>query len=248
MTRILVAGESWSVTSIHTKGFDSFTTVHYAEGGQALIAALDDGGYHVTYMPSHVASNDFPGTVAQLNQFDVVLLSDIGSNSLLLPNSTFLNGQPSPNRLTAVNEWVSAGGGFGMIGGYLSFQGIEARANYRHTPIGDLLPVHLENGDDREEAPQGAIARLTGPHPVTDGVEAVFPPLLGYQRLLPKSDAQVLAAFDSGHPLLVVGEHGGGRTLAFSSDIGPHWAPETFTSWSGFRTLWQQAVAWLARV
>ena len=30
--RVLIAGESWTVHSIHQKGFDSFTTTEYAEG------------------------------------------------------------------------------------------------------------------------------------------------------------------------------------------------------------------------
>ncbi|MDF2443703.1 MAG: hypothetical protein JWR01_1906 [Subtercola sp.] len=55
----------------------------------------------------------------------------------------------------------------------------------------------------------------------------------------------MLATFDDA-PLLVVDEIGSGRSLAYSSDIGPHWAPDEFTSWSGFSALWQQAVGWLA--
>ena len=39
MAKILFAGESWSVTSVHAKGFDTFTTTEYAEGGDAIIAA-----------------------------------------------------------------------------------------------------------------------------------------------------------------------------------------------------------------
>lgn len=59
MTRVLVAGESWSVASIHAKGFDSFTTVDYADGGAALLGVLDAGGFKVTYMPCHVAAKEF---------------------------------------------------------------------------------------------------------------------------------------------------------------------------------------------
>ena len=40
MTRVLIAGESWTTTSIHVKGFDSFTTVAYEEGVAALRDAL----------------------------------------------------------------------------------------------------------------------------------------------------------------------------------------------------------------
>jgi len=120
-----------------------------------------------------------------------------------------------------------------MIGGYLSFQGIEGKANYRATPLSEVLPVELELGDDRQEAPQGAVAHLTETgHPVTAGISGEWPTLLGFQRLVAKQDSQVLATID-GWPLLVVGRFGKGRVLAFASDMGPHWAPPGFTEWPG---------------
>ncbi|WP_430591373.1 glutamine amidotransferase [Humidisolicoccus flavus] len=246
MTRVLVAGESWSVTSIHTKGFDSFTTVDYAEGGAALLQALEDGGFDVTYMPCHVAAKDFPWTLEALSEYDVVLLSDIGANTFLLPAQTFLRGQQAGNRLKVLRDWVHAGGGLGMVGGYMSFQGIEAKANYRGSALAEVLPVDMEVGDDREETPEGVHASLATAHEITEGVDAEFPALLGYQRFVSKASASTLAAFDDGAPLLVVDEVGAGRSLAYASDIGPHWAPEAFTNWNGFTTIWQQAVTWLA--
>ncbi len=38
-----------------------------------------------------------------------------------------------------------------MIGGYLSFMGIEAKANYKNTVLADVLPVTMLDGDDRVE-------------------------------------------------------------------------------------------------
>lgn len=244
MTRVLLAGESWSVTSIHTKGFDSFTTVDYAEGGKALIDALSTDDIQLTYMPCHVAATQFPHTVEELSAYDVVLLSDIGANTFLLPARTFVQGKETPNRLKLLQDWVLAGGGLGMVGGYLSFQGIEAKANYRTSPLASVLPVTMEVGDDREETPEGVTATLTGSHEIIEGIASPTPALLGYQRFTAKEDAQTLASFED-NPLLVVGQAGAGRTLAYASDIGPHWAPESFTSWPGFAQMWQQAVRWL---
>lgn len=245
MSRVLLAGESWSVTSIHTKGFDSFTTVEYAEGADALLAALRSAGHHVTFMPSHVAARSFPATADALAAYDAVLLSDIGANTLLIPPDTFARGVSNPNRLEALSEWTLAGGGLAMIGGYLSFQGIEAKANYRNTVLAALLPVEMEWGDDREECPQGVRPEVGAAHPIVEGLERRWPALLGYQRLSARPEATVAATVGE-HPLLTVGEAGAGRTLAYASDIGPHWAPPAFTDWPGFATLWDRAVRWLA--
>jgi uncharacterized membrane protein len=133
-----------------------------------------------------------------------------------------------------------------MIGGYLSFQGIEGKANYRATPLAEVLPVELEAGDDRQEVPEGAVIRVTDiEHPVTAGLSGEWPALLGFQRLVAKQAAHVLATIDD-WPLLVVGRFGEGRVLAFASDIGPHWAPPSFTEWPGYTRLWGQAITWLA--
>jgi uncharacterized membrane protein len=50
-----------------------------------------------------------------------------------------------------------------------------------------------------------------------------------------------------GHPLLVTGRYGAGRTLAWTSDIGPHWLPEAFVRWPGYATLWRNALLWATR-
>jgi uncharacterized membrane protein len=246
MARILVAGESWQTLSIHTKGFDSFVTSDYAEGIGDFRSALESAGHLVEFQPSHIAAEEFPDTEDALSHFDAVVLSDIGSNTLLLPPATFSRAETRPNRLVALRNWVAGGGGFAMVGGYLSFQGIDAKANYGTTPLAEVLPVELERGDDRQETPEGSIARTTDTeHPVTAGVSGQWPALLGFQRLVAKKDADVLAAIGD-WPLLVAGRFGKGRVIAFASDIGPHWAPQSFTQWPGYTRLWSQALTWLA--
>ncbi|MHA6512885.1 glutamine amidotransferase [Tessaracoccus sp. Z1128] len=242
--RVLFVGESWSVTEIHVKGFDSFVTSRYEEAGLALRESLDRDGFSLTYLPSQLAVEHFPDTVADLSGHDVILFSDIGSNSLLLPSKVFREGGTAPNRLEVIRDWVDGGGGFGMIGGYMSFQGIEGKANYRNTALADVLPVDMIQGDDRIETPQGSIARGSD-HPILAGVEGEWPPLLGYQRLQPRSQARVVATFPA-DPLMVIGTYGSGRTLAYASDIDTHWAPTSFTTWDGFPTMWRNAVRWLA--
>jgi uncharacterized membrane protein len=245
VSRILLAGESWTTTSTHTKGFDSFVTSSYAEGGGDFISALRGAGHAVTYLPNHVAAAEFPATQAGLGGYDVVVLSDIGANTLLLHPDTFLHGRARPNALAALARWVYAGGALLMVGGYLSFQGIEGRANYARTTLADVLPVIMESGDDREETPQGVAPQvLMDNHPVVSGLPSTWPEVLGFQRVTAKPEATTLVQVD-GYPLVVVGRAGAGRSMAFTSDMGPHWIPEEFISWPGYALFWQQAIGWL---
>jgi uncharacterized membrane protein len=242
--RILIAGESWTTTSIHVKGFDSFTTVAYEEGVGALRDALLGAGHEVTFMPNHVAAEAFPHTAAELERWDVVLLSDIGSNTLLVPPATFARFEARPNRLAALRDWTRGGGGLGMIGGYFSFGGIEGKANYRGTPLAQALPVEIEAADDRVETPEDPVPRLSAAdHPVTEGLPEEWPPILGYQRVGPRG---TILATVNGDPLLVAAGFGEGRALAYTSDIGPHWAPPAFLEWDGYARLWDQAMRWLS--
>jgi uncharacterized membrane protein len=227
------------------KGFDTFTTSEYAEGVGFLRDALRSAGHEVVFMPNHVAHAEFPFAAEALADYDVVILSDIGSNTLLVPPTTFSRGERFPNRLSVLRDWTLGGGALVMAGGYLSFQGIEGKANYRATPLADVLPVLMEAGDDRVESPDDGVPRVVADHPVVAGLEEEWPAILGYQRVAAKPDATVLATVN-GDPLLIAAEAGAGRALATTTDIGPHWAPLEFVQWPGFARLWDNAVRWLA--
>ena len=180
----------------------------------------------------------------QLAEYDVVILSDVGSNTLLLHPETWLHGRPMPNRLQLLADWVRSGRGLAMAGGYMSFQGLHGQARYRGTPIEDVLPVQIEPVDDRVEVPEGFRPKVTQEHPILSGIHGEWPLLLGYNRVTPKPEATVLLR-QAEDPILAIGVVGRGRTLAWTSDIGPHWCPAGFSSWSGYRTLWTQALMWL---
>lgn len=243
--RVLLAGESWSTTSHHTKGFDTFITSTYEEGADAFLAAVRDEQTTVDFQPNHVAMTSFPWTAAELDEYDLCILSDIGANTLLLPPAVFQQGRHPGNRLATLAQWVAEGGALLMVGGYLSFQGIQAMANYANTPLAAVLPVGMEAGDDREERPEGVRPVVVeGHHPVMAGLDAQWPEILGFQRLIAKPDATVLAEVD-GHPLLVVGSHGAGRVAAFASDMAAHWLPQEFLDWEGYGRVFRQLVAWL---
>src|SRR5688572_17562581 len=75
--RVLIAGESWIMHTIHQKGFDDFRTTAYGEGHQWLSGALTAGGFDVEHLPNHLANEKFPLTPEALGEYDAVLLSDI---------------------------------------------------------------------------------------------------------------------------------------------------------------------------
>jgi uncharacterized membrane protein len=244
--RVLIAGESWFMHTIHQKGFDHFTTTAYGEGHQWLSAALKSDGFEVEHLPNHLANEHFPRTVDDLKHYDAILLSDIGSNTLLLHPDTFVKSIALPNRLISLRDYVHGGGGLVMIGGYLTFQGIDAKARYAGTPVEEALPVTLLTHDDRVETPQGEEPSVTAPdHPIVAGLPGHWPALLGYNCLTAKPAATVLATV-ANDPLLVAWSYGQGRAVAFASDCGPHWAPPAFVEWDGYARLWQQLVGWVA--
>ncbi len=243
---VLLAGESWIMHTIHQKGFDDFTTTAYGEGHQWLSSALQGAGFEVEHLPNHLANEHFPDTIAGLSKYDVVMLSDIGSNTLLLHPDTFVKSQKRPNRLDVIREYVFQGGGLVMVGGYLTFQGIEAKARYAGTAIETALPVTLLTADDRVEVPQGTNVSVALPsHSIMAGLDGEWPDLLGYNKVIAKPDADLIAMVGE-DPLIVAGDYGSGRSVAFTSDCGPHWAPPEFVNWAGYARLWSQVVGWAA--
>src|SRR5579871_6558420 len=106
---VLLVGESWVSSAVHAKGFDQFASVTFHLGAEPLVAALRDSRFDLTYMPSHEAAAAFPFTAEALAPWSVVILSDIGANTLLLPQEVWLHGRTVPNRLKAIRDWTHAG-------------------------------------------------------------------------------------------------------------------------------------------
>lgn len=249
MTRVLLAGESWISTATHVKGFDEFSSTTFHTGADAFIAAAAGEGLEIEQMYAHDVPGSFPRTVEALSAYDVVILSDIGANSFLLPNEVFLEGRRSANPLHALAEWTRGGGGLMMAGGYLSFTGFQARANFARTAVADVLPVTMLASDDRVESPEGSSLAVTEPaHPAAAGwgqLVDTAPTLLGYNLVEPHPDATVVATV-GGDVLVATREVGAGRSLVWTSDIGPHWCPEDFLAWDGFGPLVGSMLRWLA--
>lgn len=248
-TRVLLVGESWTTSETHYKGFDQFGSVRFHTGATPLLEAMKDSDFHIDYMTAHDAAEGFPFAMEGLAPYDIIILSDIGANTFLLPPDVWLRSKTVPNRLRLLKEWVAQGGNLLMIGGYFSFQGIDGRARWRNTAVEDTLPVTCHPWDDRVEIPEGAQADILLPdHPVMAEMPAAWPPILGVNEVMVRNGATVVARLpedQGGHPLLVLGQHGQGRTAAWTSDVGPHWLSPEFCDWPGYGTLWKNLFGWL---
>lgn len=247
MSRVLIAGESWITESTHIKGVDSFTVHAYTEGVGPLRDALAAAGHTVTHLPAHLVPRDFPDDAEALSAYDLVILSDIGANSIQLAPGVIERSERGHDRLANLAAWVLGGGALLMIGGYLSFTGFEGKAAFGQSALASALPVELLAEDDRVELPAGADpAVLRANHPALGGAGEEWPHLLGYNRVAARPGAATLAEI-GGDPLIVVDEHGQGRTAAFTSDCSPHWAPPAFCEeWDGYGRLFDGLVRWLA--
>ena len=259
--KILFAGESWMTSTTHVKGFDTFYTSTYEEGVGYIREAIIEAGYEFSYLPNHVALNSFPYTSEELKQYACVILSDIGSNTLLLPDATFAKGEVRPNRCQAIKEYVENyalhdrqfrdikeyvenGGAFIMIGGYMSFTGIDAKARYGVTAIKDILPVKCLETDDREEHSEGVIPIVTSDHDALRGLPKEWPHFLGYNKTIPIEGCEVPVTIN-GDPLIAFGSFGKGKSAVFTSDCAPHWGTPAFVKWDYYNKLWKGIIDYI---
>jgi len=249
-TKVLFAGEQHFLDQTEYKGFDSFNISSYEESGQYFISALENSNVEVDYIPTNKVSEKFPWTIDDLKKYDVIVLSDVGSNSFLVSKKT-MNGEKTPNRLKLIKEYVNDGGGFIMWGGYMSFTGIHGYAFYKNTPIEEILPVNLMSTDDRVEVPEGFIPRIIKKnHPIFIGIPEKWEGwFLSYNRLIPKENSTILATIKeyNDDPFMVIREYGNGRTLASCVDCAPHGASPKFLNWKYSEKLYLNMVKWCAK-
>jgi uncharacterized membrane protein len=252
MIKVLYVGDSAIIMGFELKGIEvNPLTLRYGgmeRGSTALAQALKQNpNITVVHIPSLFALYEFPKTVRELEEYDVIILSDVGRDTLLLYPERFVCPM-GPNRLEAIKEFVERGGGLLMAGGYFSFQGIHGLGLWKGTPIEEVLPVEiLPIFDDRVETPEGVKPTVINPeHPIMTGIPwETIPPFLGYQRLKIKEGATLLAKIKE-DPFIVVWEYHQARTMAFASDPCPHWGV-AFKDWQYYPKFWIQAIEWLAK-
>ena len=184
----------------------------------------------------------------QPGKYDVYILGDLDSQIF------------KPGDLELLAKTIERGAGFMMLGGLHSF----GPGGYGNTPLAQVLPIEFDrferqNFDEkvREDL------HLPGPLPMVptriglrqflmrlsagDNAAAwsQLPPLVGANRFTGlKPTANVLAESPQGQPLLVAGDYGNGRVLAFAGDSTWRWWMQGHQT--DHKRFWRQVILWLA--
>jgi uncharacterized membrane protein len=181
--------------------------------------------------------------------FDALLIEDVNSAAI------------SDQDQRAIAQAIERGRGLMMIGGFHSF----GPGGYFGKPLADVLPIELERFEKQDLGFDKAVIRnlhvwgdLTmlpvRPHPVTrlsteeqnSDFWKSLPKLQGANRFREvKPRAQVLLETPDGMPLLVSGEYGQGRVLAFAGDSTHRWWQ--LGRQAEYRRFWRQVILWLAK-
>jgi uncharacterized membrane protein len=242
--KILIAGETVFKIHTHYKGFAAYDTGYITMSLDPFISRFDGSGMKIDFMPNHEIPLKFPSTVEALSEWDAVVFSDAPADSFLLAPDT-MAGKLVPNRLRVLGEWVRAGGGFAMIGGWMSFGGFHGKGHWAFSPVSELIPATILPHDDRVEVPEGVVPRALAAHQMLEGLPGEWPDFLGYNRLAAPTGV-VLLGFPNGDPLLIADRRGQGRVAAFTSDILPHWGSPRFLDWPGYVPFWTKLFRWLS--
>ena len=145
----------------------------------------------------------------------------------------------SPAQLALLKTKIADGLGFVMIGGWESFIG--QGGDYDTTILSEILPVAMQETDDRVNWSGPCVVEKTSDHAIVAGLPLTMelPVVGGFNEVKVKSNAVTILsarrfsvskagnvftfASQGISPLLVVGTCGKGRVAAFMSDVAPHW-------------------------
>ena len=159
-----------------------------------------------------------------------------------------------PGQMEELCGHVAAGSGLAMLGGWESFHG--RLGEYHQSPLAEVLPVIMQNEDDRRNFSQPVMVACIRDHPALFGLPWHEPPFIGgLNQFTPKPEAQVhleAVRFDvkrgdrvhvsmpESFPLLVSGKYGKGNVAALATDVAPHWVGG-WVDW-GWKRITQQTV------
>ena len=79
--KILFCGEAWQKTISDNKGCDFTIAGYYKESVDWIKNAPKKYKIEFHYLPAVIAQKNFPDSLYELQKYDTVFLSDIGSNT-----------------------------------------------------------------------------------------------------------------------------------------------------------------------
>ncbi len=187
----------------------------------------------------------FPKLAEELYEYHAIILDDLESEFF------------APDQMSLVQKFVSErGGGFLMLGGAESFQ----EGKFNRTPIGDLLPVYLDQLPD--DKPPGELkltltregwlqpwARLRN-NEADERRRLDDVPAFGVLNKVrgAKPGASVIATVsekDGQHPALIVQRFGSGRSAALMIGDLWQWGLKDEARHKDMDKAWRQLVRWL---
>ncbi len=246
MVKVFYCGDQVMLITTYVKGMNSWTDgVVHDESYHMVKALKSDPDIDLTYLPSSQCQREFPQP-DELEQYDVVIFSDVGTDTIIMYEDRFNNCPMGKDRLVGLKNWVEKGGGLCGVGGWLSFGGIYGMAKWHNTPLEETLPVTCLPYDDRVELSEGMVPKIIKPeHSIFKGVDfSSAPPLFsGYNQIAAKEEGETLAVYKN-DPIIVTGKFGKGKTMAFASDPAPHWG-RGMVDWEGYTKFWTNVVKWL---
>lgn len=252
-TKVLYCGDTQVNLITSMKGMDSWAYAYYSDSAHYLRDALaESDDIECVHIPGSHAIAEIPNTKEGFDEYACVIISDLGYNNIIFQPGNIhpLKVPMGPNRVTALYDYVKNGGGLMMIGGWLSFSGLDGKGLYPGTKIEEILPVKCEprGVDDRVEVTEGFSLRLDQPnHPVIKGLAWDEPyMMMGYNKTYLKPDSELIASYN-GDPIIAASTFGKGRSIVFTSDVGPHWAGN-FLEWKSYSELWQRLTRWCSGV
>lgn len=221
--------------------------------GKWLKEALESMGRHsVESVPTWDFYNKLgPGDYERvLKENDVLIFSDIDAKLFQLAPSFFDREKfgtkvlTFPDRIRLTGEAVRRGKGIMFLGGWYSFSGEHGKGGWGRTQLREILPVRCLEFEDLVETTEGFRARATSiGKKLYKGIDlAKMPPLLGYNKTVPKEDVEILITIqETGDPLAALGRFGKGRVFAFTSDPAPHWGCN-FVFWKKYAAFWLRSL------
>jgi uncharacterized membrane protein len=250
MIKVLLAGYAPLEIRQEIMGTAIFSTLsRYIDSCVYLRRGLtQDPEIEVDHIPPHLAFEDFPRSMDELSSYDVLLLTDIDKDTLVL-YPDLMKVPMGPNRLKLIVDYVARGGGLIYAGGWQTFQGYHGIGGWYGTPVAEILPVEIRPVyDDRVETPEGVAPKaVKQDHPIMQGIPwGTCPMFTGHNKVgKVKEGATLLAEIDN-DPLIAVWEHKEGKVMIFASSPGPHWGT-AFVEWQYYPKFWIQTVKWLTK-